>query len=73
MAKHEVGLKIGQQIELGNVDIELPVRVDGKSLCRMAISKGGVDWIPSPNRTAGYRMTWSQFAELMKTQGTPRK
>lgn len=73
MAKHEVSLKVGHAIAIGNVDIELPVKVDGKPLGRMAISQGGVDWIPSPNKKNGYRLNWQQFAELLADHGKPMK
>ena len=73
MAKHTVGLKIEHEIAVGNVDVELPVRVDGKPLGRVRISRGGVDWIPTGMAKSGYALTWTRFAELMRAQGREKK
>ncbi len=53
--------------------MEIPVKVDDKPLGRMAISRGGVDWIPSPNNKSGYKLTWTAFADLMAAHGKERK
>jgi hypothetical protein len=33
------------------------------------ISKGSIDWKPSPNSKARYRLTWEKFDEIMQTHG----
>lgn len=72
MPRHEVSLEIEHAIQVGNVDVKLPVKVDGRPLGRLKISKGGVDWLPSPNSKTSYTMTWARFAEFMQENGRPK-
>jgi hypothetical protein len=69
MAKHEVGLKIAHDIPVGNVDVEMPIKRDGAPLGRIRVSRGGVDWMPSPKSKAGYTLIWVAFDKLMKEHG----
>ena len=72
MAKHEVGLRIAHDIPVGNVDVELPIKADGAPLGRIRVSRGGVDWLPSPKSKKRYSLTWAKFDDLMRTQGTEK-
>ena len=72
MAKHDVELRISHAVPVGNRDIEIPVKVDGTPLGRLKISRGGVDWLPSPNSKTSFALSWSQLAELMETEGRPK-
>jgi hypothetical protein len=72
MAKHEVGLDVNRLVTVGNVDVEIPVKADGKTLGRLRISKGGVDWKPA-RKQRPYRMTWERFAAVMEAEGRLRK
>lgn len=69
MAKHEVELKVSHAIPVANKDIEVPVKVDGKPLGRLKISRGGVDWMPSPNQRKSFALTWQTLATLMEREG----
>lgn len=69
MAQHEVSLEITHAINIGNKDVDFPVRVDGKLLGRLQISTGSIDWLPSPNSRTKHAMSWSDFAALMKEHG----
>ncbi len=69
MPKHELTLRIEHAIPVGNVDLEIPVKVDGRPYGRLKISRGGVDWLPSPAQKASYALSWEQLAELMQAQG----
>jgi hypothetical protein len=71
MAKHEVGLDVKMLVAVGNVDVEIPVKADGRALGRLRISKGGVDWTPA-RKQKPYRMTWEQFARVMSDEGKLR-
>jgi hypothetical protein len=71
MAKHEVGLDVKMLVAVGNVDVEIPVKADGRALGRLRISKGGVDWTPA-RKQKPYRMTWEQFARVMSDEGRLR-
>jgi hypothetical protein len=64
MAVHKVGLKVPQEIELGKVDITLPVRRGGSLLGTLTISRGGVDW-KKAHAHSSVSVTWTKFAELM--------
>ena len=72
MAKHEVGLWIDHEVQIGNVDVQLPVRVDGKAFGRLQVSTGSVDWLPAGKKKSGYWLSWSEFAELMKQHGNTK-
>ena len=68
MPKHDVKLKLNAELPIGNVDLEIPVRVDGALRGRLQISTGTVDWRPRSSRKA-LRLTWSQFADLIEEHG----
>lgn len=72
MAKHEVALKVEHEIPVGNRDVQIPVKVDGKPIGRLKISQGGVDWLPSPNSKTSYALTWRRLADLMEQEGKPK-
>ena len=61
MAKHEVSLNITRPIPVGNVDIEVPVRRNGKAFGKVKISKGAIDWMQD----------WGEFAKFMAEYGRP--
>lgn len=69
MPKHEVSLKVEHSIPVGNKDVQIPVKVDGKPFGRLKISQGGVDWLPSPNSKTSYALTWTRLAELIEKEG----
>jgi hypothetical protein len=72
MAKHEVGLDVNRLVTVKNVDVEIPVRADGKVLGRLRISRGGVDWTPG-RRQKARTMTWERFASVMEAEGRLKK
>lgn len=45
---------------------------DGK-LGTLLISKGNIEWMPSPNSVNKYRLSWDKFAQLMVGQGKPAR
>jgi len=73
MAKHTVDLRIDHEIPIGNVDVEFPVKTDGKAFGRLQVSKGGVDWMPARSHRSGYWLTWTEFADLIKEHGRPKQ
>lgn len=72
MAKHDVALTIPSGIEIGSRDLTLVVKADSTPLGTVTISKGSIDWKPSPNKKAHFQLTWEQFADLMTAMGTRR-
>jgi hypothetical protein len=69
MAKHDVALKIVHDVPIGNVDVEFPIRIDGKAFGRLKISRGGVDWLPTRSQKSGFELNWGEFGDLMKKYG----
>lgn len=69
MAKHDVKLEIDADIPIRNVDVVIPVRIDGNLRGRLKISTGSVDWWPANNSVKHHRMTWTQFAKIMESHG----
>jgi hypothetical protein len=70
MANHEVQLQVAHPIQIGNVDVELPVTKDRRLLGKLQVSQGGVNWIPSRSRTK-YVLSWAKLGELFKEHGDP--
>jgi hypothetical protein len=71
MANHDVSLNITRPIPVGNVDIEIPVRRNGRAFGRVKISKGSVDWLPALKSKRGYWLEWGEFAKFMAEHGNP--
>jgi hypothetical protein len=65
MATHNVRVKLKAEIPVKNVDVEIPIRIDGELRGRLKISTGTIDWLPRSRRKA-IKMSWSQFADLME-------
>ena len=71
MANHAVKFKVPER-ELGKADLEFAVKVEGKNLGRLKVSRGSVVWVPVNGRY-GYGMSWSAFAARMKAHGKHKK
>jgi hypothetical protein len=71
MATHEVSLNITQAIPIGSVDIEIPVRRNGRAFGKVKISKGAIDWMPANKSMTAYYLEWSEFAKVMAEKGNP--
>jgi len=69
MASHEVSLNISQPVPIGNVDIEIAVRRDGKAFGKVKISKGTIDWMPANKSKTAYYLDWAEFAKFMAETG----
>jgi hypothetical protein len=72
MPRHNVTLKLHAEVPVGNVDIEIPVRIDDALRGRLQISTGTVDWRSRNSRTP-VQLTWSQLADLLEAHGTPKR
>lgn len=73
MARHEILLSIQHGLPVVGKDVEFVVKADGSPLGRVRISKGSIDWLPSPKSAKCYEMTWENFAGLMVANGKPKK
>jgi len=69
MAQHEVSLNISRPIPVGNVDLEIAVRRDGRAFGKVKISKGAIDWMPANKSKTAYYLDWAEFAKLMAEHG----
>jgi len=66
---HEVKMTISA-IQIGNVDIEFDVYSGGQKTGTLKISKGTLDWVPAGNSVNALKVTWEDFANLMKVHGS---
>jgi hypothetical protein len=71
MANHEVSLNISRPIPVGNVDVEIPVRRNGRAFGKVKISKGSIDWMPANKSKTAYWLDWGEFAKFMAETATP--
>jgi hypothetical protein len=71
MASHDVSLNISKPIPVGNVDIEIPVRRNGRAFGKVKISKGAIDWMPANKSKTAYYLDWGEFAKVMADYGHP--
>src|SRR5262245_3498191 len=71
VAKHQIDLKVPQEIWIENTDLEVRVKSDGRLLGRLHISRGTIDWIPSGSQSR-YRLRWERFADLMAEYASKR-
>ena len=62
MANHEVSLNITKPVPVGNVDIEIPVRRNGRAFGKVKISRGAIDWMPANKSRTAYYLDWGDFA-----------
>ena len=65
---HKVSVNLPER-ELGRADVEFRVRQDGTALGTLRVSKGAVVWVPT-NKTYGYKLSWSQFDQIVRQTGT---
>ena len=52
-------------------DIEFEVHGNDGKLGTLLISKGNIEWMPSPKSVNKLRLSWAQFSALMAEQGKP--
>jgi hypothetical protein len=64
-------LNVSRAIPVGNVDIEVAVRRNGRAFGRVKISKGSIDWMPANKSKTAYYLDWSEFARFMAQDGHP--
>jgi len=68
MATHRVRLSV-PQVDVGNADLRFDIEQDGTRFGVLQVSRGSVEWLPSPKAKNGFRLGWSRFDELMQTHG----
>lgn len=73
MAKHDVRINYRTELPVGKVDVEIPVRIDGKLRGTLELSTGTVDWRPANHHKNVHRVSWGDLAEFMETDGKPHR
>jgi len=69
---HEVTLDIATKFVL-HKDVKIDVKnTDGK-LGTVLVSKGNIEWLSAGNHVNKKRLSWTQFAQLMETNGNDVK
>lgn len=68
---HDVELGIASPVPIGNVDVSLKVKKDGRLVGTLHVSRGGADYIPSHGRQR-YELSWTQFHDALKAAGVPK-
>ena len=63
--KHSVSFDLPTR-DLGKADIHVYVKIDGKVLGKLEVSKGSVVWYPK-DMTYGHKATWLKLDQMMKT------
>ena len=71
MATHEVSLNISRPVPVGNVDVEIAVRRNGRAFGKVKISKGAIDWMPANKSKTAFYLDWAEFAKVMADAGHP--
>lgn len=69
MAEHSVSLEIQKEIEVGNVDLKIRVKRDGRRFGTLTISKGTIDWRPvnaKRGKKGETQLSWVDFDAAMK-------
>jgi hypothetical protein len=66
MPNYQVELTIPNDITVGITDVVFRVTEDGGRLGTVRISRGAIDFTQRGQR---FRLSWPQFAELMKVEG----
>ena len=69
---HEIRIKMNTAV-VKYKDFEVFVRNGESKLGTLLISRGNIEWIPKGNYVNKSRLSWENFAELMKEYGTRKK
>lgn len=70
---HTVSLEIPSTRTVLHKDIKFEVRETYGKLGTLLISKGNIEWLPSPRSIKKHRLTWRQFHDLMVNLGKPAR
>lgn len=54
-------------------DVKFEIKKDNSKLGTLLISKGNIEWVPAGNSVNKHRITWAKFADLMASDGIPKK
>ena len=66
---HKVSIEIPSTRTVLHKDIKVEVSKNESKMGTLLISKGNIEWLPSPKSIKKHRLTWTQFASLMANEG----
>lgn len=70
---HTVSLEIPSTRTVLHKDIKFEIRSSTGKLGTLLVSKGNIEWLPSPKSIKKSRLSWRQFAALMVSKGKPAR
>jgi hypothetical protein len=70
---HKVSLEIPSTRTVLHKDIRFEVSGTTGRLGTLLVSKGNIEWLPSPKSVKKHRLSWKQFAAVMVTKGKPAR
>ena len=70
---HSVSLEIPSTRTVLHKDIKFEVRGSSGKLGTLLVSKGNIEWLPSPKSIKKQRLSWKQFAKGMAEYGKPAR
>ncbi|MGI4894583.1 MAG: Lsr2 family DNA-binding protein [Janthinobacterium lividum] len=68
MATHDVALKVATELPVGAVDLEIPVKRNGRKIGTFTVNANGVSWNPATARAAT-SVSWEDLPAALS--GTP--
>jgi hypothetical protein len=54
-------------------DVKIAVEAGSGKLGTLLVSKGNIEWLPKGNHVNKKRLSWEDFARLMRKNGAPKK
>lgn len=69
---HKVKLNFNTNV-VSHKDVSIEVSSSGGKLGTLLVSKGNIEWLPSPKSVRKHRLSWAKFAQLMQEQGRPAR
>ncbi|GAB2587614.1 hypothetical protein GCM10027034_20020 [Ramlibacter solisilvae] len=69
---HTVKLNLNTNV-VNHKDVSIEVSGSNGKLGTLLVSKGNIEWLPSPKSVKKHRLSWAKFAQLMQDQGRPAR
>lgn len=69
---HKVKLNLNTNV-VNHKDVSIEVSGKDGKLGTLLVSKGNIEWLPSPKSVRKHRLSWTKFANLMQELGRPAR
>ncbi|MCI2239496.1 Lsr2 family protein [Paenibacillus sp. TRM 82003] len=70
MASHDVALKVATELPVGAVDLEIPVKRNGRKIGTFTVNANGVSWNPSTSK-APTSVSWEELPAALSSTAAP--